>query len=499
MPAGQLFPLVTQPGIKRDGTQFLGRWFIDGQWVRFYRGRARKIGGYKQVIGGLPNIPRGMFVAPSTPNFDVYVGDQNTLKFFLMDQNGNALSGLNDITPAGFEADPDNIWQFDVMFSTVSNTSVLIAHAAPNASFIGNNVERPVYYGPIDMATPLVTTGQSVSGGVVVLQPYLFMFGSSGDVRWSNANDPTTIMGEARIASQKIICGASTRGGDSSPAGLLWSLNSVIRVTQVGTTDVIFKFDTVTDQSSILSSRSVIEYDSMYFWAGIDRFLVYNGIVQEVPNQMNLNFFFLNLNYQQRQKVWATKVPQYGEIWWFFPMGNSTECNHAVIYNKRENTWYDTPITRGSGYFEQVFADPLWADSALTNGNYSIWQHESGVDQLIGTNFTAIDSFFETGDIAFVALGPTGNWTGAEKWIDLYRVEPDFIQVGNMTLVVNGREYARSQVQSSVTYPFTPTTLKVDMREQRREMTLRFESNVIGGFYELGETLLYFRTGDTRA
>jgi hypothetical protein len=499
MPRGQLFPLVTQPGIKRDGTQFLGKWYIDGQWVRFYRGRARKIGGYKQIIGGLPNIPRGVFVTPSTPNFDVYIGDQNTLNFFQMDQNGNAISGLNNITPAGFNPDADNLWQFDEMFSTVSNESILIAHAAPNASFIGSTVERPVYYGPIDMNTPLISTGQDVSGGIVVLHPYLFMFGNSGDVRWSAANDPTTILGTARIASEKIVYGSSTRGGNSSPAGLLWTLTSLIKVTQVGTTDILFKFDTVTDQSSILSSRSVIEYDGLYFWAGIDRFLVYNGVVQEVPNQMNLNYFFLNLNYQQRQKVWATKVPQYGEIWWFFPLGNSVECNHAIIYNKRENTWYDTSITRGSGYFEQVFADPIWADTSLINGNYTLWQHESGVDQRIGNNLTAIDSFFETGDLAFVALGPTGSWTGDEIWIDLYRLEPDFIQAGAMSLVINGREYARSLVQSSIPYPFDPATTKIDLREQRREMTLRFESNVVGGFYELGETLLYFRTGDVRA
>jgi hypothetical protein len=43
------------------------------------------------------------------------------------------------------------------------------------------------------------------------------------------------------------------------------------------------------------------------------------------------------LLHNQRQKVWATKVPRFGEIWWFYPKGDSEECNDAIIYNIREN------------------------------------------------------------------------------------------------------------------------------------------------------------------
>ncbi len=120
----------------------------------------------------------------------------------------------------------------------------------------------------------------------------------------------------------------------------MWSLDSVIRVTQVGTAAIEFRFDTVTSQSSILSNKSIIEYDGIYYWAGVDRFLMYNGIVQELPNSMNLQYFFGNLNYAQRQKVWATKYTKYGEIWWHFPALTSTECDQAIIYNVREQTWY---------------------------------------------------------------------------------------------------------------------------------------------------------------
>ena len=93
-----------------------------------------------------------------------------------------------------------------------------------------------------------------------------------------------------------------------------------------------------------MSSQCVIEYDGIYYWCGVDRFLMFNGVVREVPNSLNLNWFYDNLNFNQRQKVFAVKVPRWGEIWWCYPRGNATECTHAVIYNVRENTWYDCEL-----------------------------------------------------------------------------------------------------------------------------------------------------------
>ncbi len=68
-----------------------------------------------------------------------------------------------------------------------------------------------------------------------------------------------------------------------------------------------------------MSPNAVVDYDGVYFWAGVDRFLMYNGVVREVPNVMNLNWFFDGLDPRQRAKVFAFKNPRYGEIWWCYP------------------------------------------------------------------------------------------------------------------------------------------------------------------------------------
>ena len=83
-------------------------------------------------------------------------------------------------------------------------------------------------------------------------------------------------------------------------------------------------------------------------------------------------------------------------------------------------------------------------------------------------------------------------------WIHLERVEPDFVQEGEMYLQVVGRPYAQSEDKVSDPYYFDPNTGKIDMREQRRELRLKFGSNVVDGDYQMGRVLLNANVGDVR-
>jgi hypothetical protein len=431
MAGATLFPVTNQAGIKRDGSFFSGNYFIDGSWCRFQRGLPRKMGGYFQVNGLLPNPPRGTYVVPNTPNFDIYVPDQATISFQKIDQFNNPIGGLVDRSPAGFAPTADWVYQMTQAFLTNNNASNIIVHGAPNLTQIDNIVNTPVYSGDISLVTPLTATPVNVSGGVTSMNPFIVCYGNFGEVQIFNGSLMNPNIFDSRVCAQKIVAGLPLRGTSNGPACLLWSLDAVIRLVATGNLNTPFAAYTVTSENSILSSRSVVEYDGIFYWAGIDRFLFYNGTVQELPNQMNLDFFYQQLNYAQRQKVWATKIPEFGEIVWHFPTGASLECNHMVIYNKRENSWYDTPYPasvnyptfqqgRGAGYFEQVFADPIWCDNVPNNnGTYSIWVHESGYDENDGGLLYPISSYFTTGDLAWAAIGPMGQWTGVDRWIDL--------------------------------------------------------------------------------
>jgi hypothetical protein len=451
------------------------------------------------------------------------------------------------------------MWQFDSMFDGAGSGEVIIAHGSQTALDLSSALNFSAYIGDVYGTSALteIPTG-GVSGGVVVLHPYLFMFGSNGFVKWSDVNDPTNFTsgdaGNAFVTSSKIVKGVTLRGGGQSPAGLFWSLDSLIRASYTGGDDV-FRFDTITSSTSILSANSVIEYDGIYFWCGLDRFIYYNGVIQDLPNTLNSNFFFDNLNYANANKVFAFKVPRFGEIWWCFPKGESTECNHAVIYNVREQTWYDTALPEGgrsAGIYAQVFRSPLLSGAVPTAAReririteqryspdeptlsldfltetyeagvysvdgtriteeedvrvtedsgidqYRLWRHETGVDAIDGTSTQAILSYFQTSDITLLSGQPP-----RLNAMRITAIETDFVQSGDMSVRVTG--YINTKAQDVISDPYvfpavasTPAEEVVKMKEIRRRLKLRFESNTIGGDYQMGDTVAHVGIADAR-
>jgi hypothetical protein len=129
----------------------------------------------------------------------------------------------------------------------------------------------------------------------------------------------------------------------------------------------------------------------------------------------------------------------------------------------------------------------------------AMYQHEIGTDEVDGQNVQSILSSFETNDLGWVSGGPSQLATeGVNRWIRLDRIEPDFIQSGEMSVIVTGRPFAQGEDKESDPYVFGPNNGKIDMREQRRELRLKFTSNVAGGNYQLGKVLLSAEIGDVR-
>ena len=820
----KVFSLDTQPGIQRDGTVFDKNFYTSGQWVRFQRGRPRKIGGYRVMSDQLSGPSRGVWLNAQNGINYIYSGYSDGLQSFGVDNNGIG-GGLMNFTLSNFTSSNNNLWQFDGFYDlSGAGVQSLVAAPCQNLNDITNTINSPVligdivgstmsqigvftdsvvlnstttmslattniligavqsisgtgipasttvvasalsapilgavavtgvagqcsctttaglfvgqtvrtsgtltgtatgittnttYFiiatttfatdftlsatsgGPAIVTTAGTTTGLvftlgqfqavtisnaatassgattitfnnniSVSGGVVTLHPYVFVYGNNGLIQNCGSGNPNDwVSADANatnVASGKIVQGLPVRGGSNAPSGLFWSVDSLIRVSYIGGTGTppqFWRYDIISSQSSIMSSQCAIEYDGVYYWCGVDRFLMYTGVVKEIPNAMNQNYFFDNLNYNQRQKVWVTKVPRFGEIWWFYPRGDATECTDAIVYNVRENTWYDvgesTGAYRSAGYFSQVFAYPIEAgwtttDSVVvfsaayvlttgifivysdtyqtsvallqvvsgtgvasgstvqsitssniktlgaitggtlyTNGTYTnvgltggsgfnakativvagatvtsvtitarganyivgdvlsataasiggtgsgfsipvtaiyaqavalslaatasgtntltfstppdlinFYQHEIGTDEINGQEVTAIPSSFETNDLGWVGGGPSQPAAeGVNRWLRVSRIEPDFIQSGDMEVYVTGRPFAQSEDVTTGPYVFGETTGKVDMREQRREIRLRFVSNVVGGNYQLGKVLITAEIGDSR-
>jgi hypothetical protein len=299
---------------------------------------------------------------------------------------------LYDVT---FTPNPNLLWQFDLQYSPAGGSLQVLAHPGQNLANIDSAIQTQVltggllpnssnewnFYGLAD------TGGQNptyrpivVDGGVCVLYPYTFVYGSDGFIANNNVDTNTTLTtynqqtitdwngataNQVNMASSKIVKGIPVRGGTNSPSGLFWATDSLIRVSFTGTTPLYWRYDIISSQISTISSSCFVEMDGIFYWMGVDRFYLYNGTVSVLPNDKNVNWLFDNLNFVQRQKVWATKVPRYNEIWFFYPRGDATECTDAIIYNVKDKIWYDAGSAPGSrrscGYTTEVFPTPIWA------------------------------------------------------------------------------------------------------------------------------------------
>ena len=96
----KVFSLDTQPGIQRDGTEFDKNYHTDGRWVRFQRGRPRKIGGYRAITTSANGISRGLFVNSEDGLNTIYNGYDAGLEVLNIDNSGVG-AGVNEVQFGG--------------------------------------------------------------------------------------------------------------------------------------------------------------------------------------------------------------------------------------------------------------------------------------------------------------------------------------------------------------------------------------------------------------
>lgn len=501
--AEKIYPLVMDAGIQRDGTPFSTKKWTNGVNCRFQRNLPKKIGGYQQLFSVDPLYPVTGSIGVRSDQISLcYYGTSQGVFLNPLLKNGTSTGGSFDLTPDGYVPDPNSLWKFDTVYSTIANENNLkpnyiVAFPGINLESIDDPTERPVYYGVLGAADNLQYANISVSGGILVLSPYLIAYGNNGIINISTEEDPFDFKGETSLrrvcANTKIVAGLPLRG-DSNTSGIFWSLNSVFRTSRGP--DGSVSVNVISNNSSILSSRSVIEYNGIYFWAGCGTFMFYNGIVQDLPNDTNVNFFFDSIWPQNNQKVWAEKVPRYSEIWWHFCKDDSNIPNHAVIFNVEKKIWYDTPTAgRTSGYYETLFSKPVWF------GRDAAYKHESGLNK-INLNGTTQSVPFDisSSDLTFCAIGPSGNFTGVERNVYFRKIEPDFILNNNIgvTLDVTTKQYAQSEPFTAKTFELDNNTDYQSVDTQGRQISLRFHKDAIDFDFEMGSPLLDLTVGDGR-
>jgi len=563
----QVFPLILHPAIQRDGTALDVNkpTFIDSEWCRFQRGRPRKMGGYIRITDKLLGPVRKVLVTPYDGSARILTFSSRGIEAVVVDSNGLGAHKL-DRTPSGFAHASGLVWSVAEMYDDAagSQEALVLGVAADALSSIDTSNVGQVYYGNTFDETEFTEASGITCRGLLVSQPYAIYYGHNGIVTWSNANEPLNIStgdaGSDRVTALTIVAGLPLPTGTGAGA-LLWSLDSVLRMEYIGGQQ-IFRFTHITKSSSILSQNAVIEFDGVYYWIGEDRFFVSDGAsATELPNDTNLNFFFDNINRDHKTKVWADRNRRFGEVVWYYPRGENTECSHAIVYNVRTKEWSDFALSRTAGahYYNRpvstsspntrevrftvenlvgdiLVGDVLSFDLSATKIRVTLIDGETYygsqiidgvfpqpgmvIDNTTRSGTADVLSYSETcalyihefgvdainGDhqLAIQSSVTTSDisllsTSGLNRWTRLIRVEPDFIVSNDISMYVITKEFALSEEVIHGPYTITPTTEKVDLRIQGRHIFLKFVSDVFGGDFQFGRCLLHIEPGDIRS
>jgi hypothetical protein len=388
--------------------------------------------------------------------------------------------------------------------------------------------------------------GFAGDGGVIFSAPYLFFYGSDGHIFWTrgeayantfieNPNLKTLLIPgkilekPIAISNEKIVYGALTRGGATTPTIIFWTTNSVIKFSNSGElTDatkgysIKFNVQVITTEISILSNKCVVNFNGVFYWVGRGIFYTYSGVVDILKNTMSQQFFHENIDYSKASKVFAVKYPTRHEIWWFYPTNDSAgECKNAIIYNVQDDVWYNTKIDAQSSTIDSngdflIYGLPVstvppidrisnvrgfWKMDELNN-----YQLDKRAVQT-RDNPIKIDSYFVTPWVSYATFNNFKQPVGAKKFMQVKQIEPNFaitqtrddLDSSKMYVEILSKNFANSQTITSDKITFKKTDEYITISNfQARNIAFKFGREDMDVAFKAGVTFFEADEGDSQ-
>jgi hypothetical protein len=302
-------------------------------------------------------------------------------------------------------------------------------------------------------------------------------------IRWANQGQAnvwtplvTNSAGFIRVSrGSEIVCAIATR-----QEILVFTDGTLNSLQYLGTTDV-FGLQELSDNISILSSRSVAVVNNTAYWFGHDKFYAYSGRVETLPCTLR-NHVFQNLNYNQADQIITGTNEGWNEIWWFYPTANSNTNDAYVVYNHLEKIWYYGTIERTA-----------WSDSSLREypqavASTIVYNHEDGVnaDTLpLEANISSSDFDLVDGDqfILTKRIIPDINFDGstaASPEVTMYIRPRNF----------PGNDYSNTETGRVIQTSVGVYTDQIFMRARARQMAVEIASVDLGVQWQLGSPRL---------
>ena len=473
-----LTPLDIPAGIYRNGTdlQSSNRW-RDANLVRWTDGTMRPVGGWRVKSDTAADYAiRGMLTwKDNSSNSHIAGGSYSSL--YVWNQGGVRY----DITPTGFTAGRESASASTGYgssfygYETYGTERIESQSILPATTWSLDNWgeylvgctkdDGKIYEWQLDVAIPAAVVTNAPVDNISIMvteERFLFALGAGGNprlVQWSDKEDNTTWApsatneaGDLELQTAgEIMCGIRVRGQS------LILTNIDAHVASYQGPPYVYGIERVGTSCGILSQKAIATTDLGAIWMGRKAFFSYSGgSVAKVRSDVS-DYVFSDINVSQQSKVFAVTNSRYGEIWWFYPSGSSTECDRYVVYNFVDGTWSIGSLARTSGVDHGAFRHPIWADA----DSNKIYEHE------VGLSYGSLTPFAESGPI-MIGTG--------DQIASVVEMIPDERTAGDVTATFKTRFYPNGEEREYGPYQMSSPT---SLRFTGRQLRIRVEGEVL--------------------
>lgn len=492
------FPLLPPPGIVSDDTTFstAGVW-ADGSNVRPWLGKMQVIGGCVDALGAtLSGVCRN--VLPWNDNdgiSNIAFGTHTHLQVF-------KAGSLYDITPSGLAAgaehgaggpgygagpygegnygEPSTDDYFPRTWSLANYGQALMANPRRGGLYIWEN----------DTANDATLVSQAPESIVCILvtpERQVLAFGCneelSGDfnalcIRGSDIEDYTdwTTNTDDNVFEHILEGGTGNRIVTARLFGsyvAVWTESDVFLGQFIGDPGQTYRFDRIASGCGLVGPNAVQIINQTAYWITPD-YQVFawslGGVPALVPCPIR-NDFQNNLSAGQFEKICATSVSQFGEVWWFYPDArDGIENSRYIAVSTVSGAWFRGQLARSAAVDSGPTAYPLFVTPTGTG-----YSHENGQS----INGAPLDWFIQSSDLYL---------DEAQRFVMIRGIWPDFEdQAGSVSLEISLRKYPQATPVTKGPYALTVGKSKKDFLMSGRVAAVKFSGSSTPAFMRLGK------------
>lgn len=246
----------------------------------------------------------------------------------------------------------------------------------------------------------------------------------------------------------ELMCGARNRNET-----LLWTDIDLFAMRYIGGT-LVYSFQQVGAQCGIISRHAKAVVDGRAYWMGQRGFFMYDGYAKPIRCEIS-DDVFNDLNREQRSKICAFPVSEYGQIWFCYPSSGSNENDTIVAYNYLEGHWSGPwALERTAGFDRGAFDYPVAYDSLGQQ-----YYHEIGDEYYVPAWTSELTPSAESGPIEI------GN---GDQVMTVNKLIPDEDTLGDIDATLFASLYPTATEDSqSITTLTEPTSCRLTGRQVR--------------------------------